>query len=282
MLSLEFDGREFEMEKLIAMMPKLRALRVKLYYTNPIHDFRPLLSCQSSLTNLELFALTWTSFSRQFPPLIPHLQSLQYLHLLFYWSDETSPVAHGINWNLPKLKALNISGEVDCGVKEEVVAFLRQCGQSLMEFADLISFRGADKLDLCIETSQEDHFPRLHTYGTDIRSIYRRFDSNSQVEPIFPRKARSLIILELNVTFYSTGVAGQLWLYMRQRGFDEVIILKRWRDMKALHLRERSFMSYVFGEFKEVVKKDLKVFDIEGIEIRDPRCDRFWEKKALA
>ncbi|PVF94202.1 hypothetical protein CPB86DRAFT_876590 [Serendipita vermifera] len=280
MLSLEFDGREFEMEKLIAMMPKLRALRIQLYDLDPTRDFTPLLSCQSSLTNLELHALTWTSFSRRFPPLNSHLQSLQYLYLHFYWDKKRSPLVNDISWNFPRLKALGVSGEVDHGVKEEVVTFLRQCGPSLMEFADLISFRGADKLDLFPEISQEDHFPRLHIYGTDMRSIYWRFDRAAQVERTFPRKARSLALLELNLEFYSTDVSWQLLTYMRQRGFDEVIILKRWSDMKALYGEERPFLSYFFGEFTEVVKTDLKFFDVEGIEIRDPRCGRFWEQKS--
>ncbi|CAG8781157.1 16696_t:CDS:1, partial [Acaulospora colombiana] len=140
-LSLELDERSIDRARLVSMMPNLRAFRIKFSYKNSIYDFSPLSSCQAHLTNLELSGLTWTSFRRHFPPLIPRIQSLQYLYLLLS--------------------------------------------------------------------------------------------------------------------------------YMEKRGFNEVAILKRWRDMKALYDRERRFMSYVFGEFKDLMKTDLKFFDIEGIEIRD-------------
>ncbi|PVF94200.1 hypothetical protein CPB86DRAFT_54575 [Serendipita vermifera] len=177
MLSLVLDRRNMDIEKLVSSMPALQAIRIRLDSKGNVHNLRPfptLFSQQTQLTHLELSRLTWSTFSLHFLPLNPHLQTLRYLHLSFYWTHETSPIGQRTRWDFPKLNTLSVSGILHLGVREEVATFARQYGETLTEFIDLVVFLHGTIVKGSTEALQEGQFPQLHTYGTRIGFIQRQ------------------------------------------------------------------------------------------------------------
>ncbi|PVF94199.1 hypothetical protein CPB86DRAFT_789308 [Serendipita vermifera] len=288
MLSLVLDGRKIAIEKLISLMPTLQAIRIRFDPKDNVPGFSPfptLFSRQSQLTHLELSRLTWTSFYFYFFPLTSRLQTLRYLKLSFSWAQERSPIAQNIKWDFRGLNTLAISGVVHLGVKEEILEFVRQCGATFTEFVDQVAFVQQGTIQLSTGALQEEQFPRLRTYGTQIGYIKYQLDSAPQIEPKSCCEAtlrRSLILYgtKSRSRFRNGLTMGQLISYMKIWGFDRAILPERWSDLKTSSKeKDSSAPCYYEKVSRWFMETDLMLLDRDGIDVRDPRCDRFWEKE---
>jgi hypothetical protein len=271
---LSVGSTGLDMWKLIAQMPNLQVLSVRFPWGKYVRKIEPLhtFPFQPRLSHLHLTALTWATFCNTFSLQLPLLRSLRYLGLWLY-RGEDDPIRREVEWNLPKLETLSIRGKVQFEVKEEVGSLILQCGHTIGEFVDRLDYLGRD-----FETPKENKFPRLHTYGSELNYLMRSF---KEIPPAQPTHLRNLLLYNIDwrcAEDYAL-LAEQFITYMRRWGFNNVIFMTSWSDLKFPY-DESLYRTYnqFFGEF---MKTELDFSDTDGIELRDPRCDRFWEMDIL-
>jgi hypothetical protein len=279
---LSLDNWNFDLDKLIVTMPNIRAMVINFIYqelTEKIVLPFTVLSCQSQLTHLKLGTLDWSTFREQFHPQVPHLRQLRYLDLVFYSSKAGHPAERELKWNLPKLESLMMRGSIESQGKEEVTQFVQQCRQNLKGFVDTVQIYAGSALTRSSGPPQENQFPRLRTYGTDMFNINTHSIEATQTELT---GSRTLIIYSFNSGLYAseiTFIAARLISYMRKWGFRSAILPTSWHSLNSSFYSSRSVKWLLYKEFfGEFMKTDLKFSDSDGIELRDPHCYRFWEE----
>ncbi|PVF99628.1 hypothetical protein CPB86DRAFT_824913 [Serendipita vermifera] len=283
-----FDNRSAHIEKLIALMPNLRTLFINFPDPTDV-DTTPLshtlLTHQSHLTYLQLYSLTWTAFCRYASPPKPWAQSLRYLELHFNRTPEGNSLGQRTIWDFPRLETLTVQGDLQSQVREDVYSFIQQCGRTVREFADLLYF-WEDDMDLSYTgIIHHDQFPRLHTYGLRRGALEDQFTTVSKLDSTLSHSTalpRTLLIygFTLGLGNNNPNMLGQLSSYMKSLGFNNIIIWSTWSRLKYIYDRVPDDMTYVYRDFfNGFMRTGMTFSDKDGIELRDPRCNWFWEER---
>jgi hypothetical protein len=280
---LSLENWMIDTERLIKSMPKLRAIDI----TCPPEreEYKPpalstLLSYQPNLTHLQVDHLKWQDFTGHFSTRNCRLVSLKYLALGFisYNGVVADLTDQKIEYNFPGLASLNVYGTLDFGVKKQFNQFLKQCGSSVTEFVNSCHFQKRYAFIPPEGLPPDELLPHLSLYGTLLSSITPLLNPSSQEkatpsQKISPSRILLIYAFRHGLQLDAERLASQLSSFMKTWGFKGALIDASWEDIK---LDDTEFL-WFNKFFTQIMKSSITFSDKNDIEVRDSRCQRFWE-----